>query len=90
MVLPFLKLGTLAIKTLSKPVAARHKHQAAAPRHEWCRSQRSIRFVPTPNSDPSNSESQPSDHAARKKENKNKKKSEKKKAKAEIRLFSYY
>ncbi|CAN6553129.1 unnamed protein product [Malus baccata var. baccata] len=29
MVLPLLKLGTLAIKTLSKPVAARLKHQAA-------------------------------------------------------------
>lgn len=33
MVLPLLKLGTLALKTLSKPVAARLKKQAAyAPR----------------------------------------------------------
>lgn len=29
MVLPLLKLGTLALKTLSKPVASRLKHQAA-------------------------------------------------------------
>lgn len=27
--LPLLKLGTLALKTLSKPIAARLKHQAA-------------------------------------------------------------
>lgn len=29
MVLPLLKLGTLAVKTLSKPVASRLKQQAA-------------------------------------------------------------